>query len=70
LENCWQCLELENVRLAKIKRWAELLDQCQDRGKTPASDLDASIEAAVAEINEAWKRLAEHRKSHNRTEHG
>ena len=70
VENCSECLELENVRLEKIKRWAELVDQRHDaerNGKIPEPDLVASVEAAETEINEAWERLAEHRKSHTTT---
>jgi len=69
LESCWECLELENVRLAKIKRYVELVDQRQNaerEGKAPAPDLEASIKAAEAAINEAWARQGEHRKTHNR----
>ena len=70
VENCSECLELENIRVAKIKRWAELVDQRQDaerEGKTPPPDLNASIKAAEVAINEAWRLLGEHRNSHNRT---
>jgi vacuolar-type H+-ATPase subunit E/Vma4 len=60
-------MELENVRLARIKQWVELMNQRDEaerihRSLTP--DFHASIREAEEAITEAWQRLGDHQRSH------
>jgi HPt (histidine-containing phosphotransfer) domain-containing protein len=60
---CSQCELLETIRYDRIKQYCRLFEE-RKRSRSKRSELTRKIEVIEKELNQAWRQLDLHRRSH------
>jgi hypothetical protein len=63
ITDCSQCQLLETIRYDRIKQYCRLFEERQ-RSPAKAVELARKIHAIEQELNQAWRQLDLHRRSH------
>lgn len=61
---CERCELLEAIREDRIKKFVALIEE-RKRHPQRREELMDKVNVIIIELNEAWKRLDEHRRSHH-----